>query len=212
MKNKIDKTLILSIILCLTPMLLTIILYDKLPSQVAVHWNNKGVPDNFASKAFAGFGLPCIMALLHIFTYVMISNDPKRVNYPKVLKLLLKWLIPVMSLIIVPVTLFMALGVEINLNLYAPVFLGILITIIGNYLPKTKQNYTLGIRLPWTLDNEENWNKTHRVAGYLWTVGGIGIILSSWFNVYSYVLSMIILIVLVIIPALYSYLLYKKGI
>lgn len=212
MKNKIDKTLVISIILCLTPMLLTIMLYDKLPSQVAVHWNNKGVPDNFASKAFAGFGLPGILALLHIFTYVMISNDPKRVNYPKVLKLLLKWLIPVMSLILVPVTLFIALGVEINLNLYAPIFLGILITIIGNYLPKTKQNYTLGIRLPWTLNSEENWNKTHRISGYVWTVGGIGIILSSWFNVYSYILSMIILIVLVIIPALYSYLLYKKGI
>ncbi len=212
MKNKIDKTLITSIVLCLTPMLLTVALYDKLPNQVAVHWNGAGIPDNFASKAFAGFGLPALLALIHIFTYVMITNDPKKANYPKVLKFMLKWLIPVMSLVLVPVTLLIALGVEINLSVYAPIFTGILVTIMGNYLPKTKQNYTLGIRLPWTLNSEENWNKTHRIAGYIWTVGGLCIILTSILNIFSYILSMGILVILVIVPMMYSYMLYKKGI
>ncbi len=117
-----------------------------------------------------------------------------------------------MSLILVPVTLFIALGVEINLNVYAPIVLGLILIIMGNYMPKTKQNYTLGIRLPWTLNSEENWNKTHRLAGYVWIIGGICIILSSWLNIYSYFTSMVILISLVITPTVYSYLLYKKGI
>ena len=212
MKNKIDKTFFISTMLCLSPMILTAILYDKLPEQMAVHWNNAGIPDNFASKEFAGFGLPAIMAGINIFTQIMLNNDPKKANYPKVLRFLLKWLIPVMSLILVPVTLFIALGVEINLNVYAPIILGLLFIILGNYLPKTKQNYTMGIKLPWTFNSEENWNKTHRLAGYVWIIGGICIILSSWLNIYSYYASMAILILLVIIPAIYSYLLYRNGI
>ena len=212
MKNKIDKTFFISTMLCLAPMILTAILYDKLPNQVAVHFNSSGIPDNFASKAFAGFGLPAIMAGLNTFTQVMLNNDPKKANYPKVLRFLLKWLIPVMSLILVPVTLFIALGVEINLNVYAPIILGLLFIILGNYLPKTKQNYTMGIKLPWTFNSEENWNKTHRLAGYVWIIGGICIILSSWLNFYNYIAIMAILILLIVIPAIYSYLLYKKGI
>lgn len=212
MRKKIDKTFIISTILCLAPMILTAMLYDKLPNQVAVHFNSAGIPDNFESKAFAGFGLPAILAGLNIFTQVILNNDPKRANYPKALRFLLKWLIPVMSLILVPVTLFIALGVEINLNVYMPIFLGVILIIMGNYMPKTKQNYTLGIRLPWTLNSEENWNKTHRLAGYVWMIGGICIILSSWLNIHGFFISMVILTVLLIIPYIYSYLLYKKGI
>jgi len=212
MKNKIDKVFIISTMLCLSPMILTAMLYDKLPNQMAVHWNSAGIPDNFASKEFAGFGLPAILAGLNVFTQVILNNDPKKANYPKVLRFLLKWLVPVMSLILVPVTLFISLGVEINLNLYAPIFLGLMFIILGNYLPKTKQNYTMGIKLPWTFNSEKNWNKTHRLAGYVWIIGGICIILSSWLNIYSYFTSMVILITLIIIPTVYSYLLYKKGI
>lgn len=212
MKIKLDRTFVIGTILCLAPMILTTILYDKLPNQMAVHWNSAGIPDNFASKALAGYGFPVLMAVLNVLTQLIMNNDPKRYNYSKVLKNIAMWLIPGMSLILVPMMLFIALGVNINMSAYMQLILGISFMIIGNYLPKTKQNYTMGIKLPWTLNSEENWNKTHRLGGYVWLIGGICLILISWLRVYSFTISMIILPILVIIPTVYSYLLYKKGI
>lgn len=212
MKNRVDKMLFITSLLCLVPMIFTVMIYDKLPDQVAVHWNLSGVPDNFAPKAFAGFGMPLLLAVLNVFIYFVTNADPKRANYSRVLRFILKWIIPFSSLVIVPVTLFIALGMEINLTLYVPIFVGVLFIIIGNYLPKTKQNYTMGIRLPWTLHSEENWNKTHRLAGYVWIIGGILVIIGSLLGQSNYILDFILLITLIVIPMVYSYILYKKGV
>ena len=80
--------------------------------------------------------------------------------------------------------------------------------ICGNYLPKCKRNYTLGIKLPWTLDNEDNWNKTHRFAGFVWVLGGILFTISAFF---SFAYAMIgIVVLLMVLPPIYSYLTYKN--
>ena len=80
--------------------------------------------------------------------------------------------------------------------------------VIGNYLPKCKQNYTLGIKLPWTLDDEENWNRTHRFAGFLWVVGGVLIAINAFLE-WEW-LFLVVVFAMVLIPAIYSYLYYKK--
>ena len=85
--------------------------------------------------------------------------------------------------------------------------------IIGNYLPKCKQNYTIGIRIKWTLENEENWNATHRIVGKLWVIGGILLIISVFLPDFMILWVMVMaIIVLVIIPVLYSYMYYKKQV
>jgi uncharacterized membrane protein len=65
------------------------------------------------------------------------------------------------------------LGYPVNTTYVGELFVGMILIVIGNYMPKARQNYTIGIRLPWTLANEENWNRTHRIAGYLWLISGI---------------------------------------
>ena len=90
-----------------------------------------------------------------------------------------------------------------------PVFIGVLFVIIGNYLPKCKQNYTIGIKIPWTLDNEENWNKTHRFAGFLWVVCGVAIMFTGFFGGVWVFLP--ISFAMVLAPIIYSYLLHRKG-
>lgn len=57
------------------------------------------------------------------------------------------------------------LGYSMMSGLLAQIFMGVVMIVIGNYLPKTHRNYIIGIRLPWTLENDENWRKTHRLAG-----------------------------------------------
>ena len=93
----------------------------------------------------------------------------------------------------------------------AELFMGLLFIIVGNYLPKSRQNYTVGIRVPWTLADEENWNRTHRMAGFLWVLCGILLLVCALCRVRNPVLIFGLLFVITIIPIVYSYLLYKKS-
>ena len=89
--------------------------------------------------------------------------------------------------------------------------MGVIFLVTGNYLPKCRQNYTIGIKLPWTLDDEENWNYTHRLAGKLWMIGGVLIILLGFQTVVPpMAVSLTIMVVMTMIPAIASYLYYKK--
>lgn len=212
MKMKIDRILIITTLVCLLPMVMSIYFYDRLPEQMPVHWNIQGKPDNYASREFAAFGLPMLMAVLNFITHMILNNDPKKANYSVALKHLSKWLIPILTLLLLPVTILASLGYPIEIQVVVPVIVGIVITVCGNYLPKCKQNYTMGIKLPWTLNSEENWNRTHRMAGYLWTAGGIVLILAALLNLNSLPLLLTVLFCLVAVPTIYSYRLYKKGI
>ena len=102
-----------------------------------------------------------------------------------------------------------ALGKAVDALLLMPLVMGVLFLIIGNYMPKCKQNYTIGIKIPWTLDNEENWNKTHRFAGFLWVICGIAIMITGFLG--SFWIFLPIALLMVIAPIVYSYLLHKKG-
>lgn len=127
--------------------------------------------------------------------------------------LLSKWIIPVPTLILMPVTLFASMGAEIPIQVIVPIFLGVLLIAIGNYLPKSKQSYTVGIRLPWTLNSEENWNRTHHLAGYLWILGGVLLLLCAFLPAVWFLPVLMILLILVAgILFAYSYSLYRKGV
>ena len=89
---------------------------------------------------------------------------------------------------------------------------GLLLVIIGNYMPKTRQSYTVGIKLPWTLNSEENWKRTHHMAGYIWIFGGILLMLGCVIPMGLKILLPAILVILVAVPCLYSFWLYRNGI
>jgi len=211
MKMKIDKILIITTVICFLPIILSLMLYEQLPDQIAVHWDIAGNPDNYASKAFAAFGMPVMMAAINVITHLGLNSDPKQANSSVVLKQLGKWTVPVLTIVLMPVTLFIAMGYNIPIHVVTPAFVGVVIIICGNYLPKCKQNYTVGIKLPWTLNNEENWNKTHHLAGFVWIIGGICLVLGTFLNFNKLPILLVILAALVGIPTVYSYLLYKKG-
>lgn len=212
MKKRVNKLLIWTTGLCLLPMLLSIILYPMLPDKIAIHFDSAGMPDSYAPKALAAFGIPLMMAALNVISHLALDSDPKRASASAVLKLMGKWLVPVLTLIMMPVTLLIALGVEIPIQKVVPVFVGIVLVLCGNYLPKCKQNYTVGIKLPWTLSSEENWNKTHHLAGYLWILSGIIMCGAGFFGWHWLPVVGFLIIFGVLAPAVYSYCLYQKGI
>ena len=108
------------------------------------------------------------------------------------------------------ITISLSLGKNIPVHIIIPALVGVLILVCGNYLPKNRQNYTVGIKLPWTLHSEENWNKTHRMAGFLWMIGGAIIIIISFFQFINIAIVLVIVIILTIVPIIYSYILYRR--
>ena len=92
--------------------------------------------------------------------------------------------------------------------------MGLLFALLGNNMYNIKPNYFAGLRLPWTLENEENWRKTHQFAGRLWFFGGIGFAIIAVFmnNKWATYTGAVILGILIIIPIFYSYSFYKQQI
>lgn len=207
-RSLLDRTLVVTTLVCLLPLVFSALVYAELPDQVAIHFNAAGVPDNFASKAFAAFGLPLLLTLLNVVLQVALKADPKRDPKERIYHIS-RWLIASLNLFLTPLTLLIALGKPIEVQRVVPMAVSILLLIIGNYLPKCKQNYTIGIKLPWTLASEYNWRKTHRFAGWLWTVVSIAFILGLLLNLDATPLFIIGIPILVIVPATYSFILYR---
>ena len=86
--------------------------------------------------------------------------------------------------------------------------LGVVFVVVGNYLPKVKQNYYLGIKLPWTYASENNWNKTHRLGGKVWVIGGLLLLVNAFLKIKYF--EIVIFVAMIFIPTIYSYLYSKK--
>ena len=210
MMKKNLKLMILTSAVILLPILAGVILWPQLPEQLPFHWNMSGEVDDWVSKPMAVFGMPALLLVLHWFAMLFTSADPKKAQQsPKMLQLVF-WLVPLLSVLISAATYFSALGNDVPIERFLPVFLGILFAIIGNYLPKCKQSYTIGIKLPWTLHSEANWNMTHRLAGWVWMPCGLAMVLAGFLNLPWLVPALAL--VMVLVPVAYSFLLYRKGV
>ncbi len=208
-KNK--GKLILSSIIIVFPILVGIVLWDKLPDTMAIHWGSDGEPNGFSSKAFVVFGFPIILLALQWICLLITSWDNKQVTQSLKALGIIYWIVPAVSVFANAITYSYALGQEINVELLSPLFCGLMFIYIGNYMPKIKLNHTLGIKIKWTLESEENWNKTHRFAGKIWVIGGAVILLAVCLPetlMVSVVTAM--LIILVLAPIIYSYVFYKQ--
>ncbi|MBQ2244776.1 MAG: SdpI family protein [Oscillospiraceae bacterium] len=204
------KLLTCTTLVILIPILAGILVWDRLPARMPTHWNATGEVDGWSSKPFAVFGLPGILLALHWLCVLGTAADPKKRNHSEKLLHLVHWITPALSVVLGAVTYLTALGQPVRIEVLLPLLTGLLFTIIGNYMPKCKQNYTIGIKIPWTLNSEENWNRTHRFASRLWFLGGLLIIATGFLgNVWIF---LTITLVMAFIPFLYSYALYRKGI
>lgn len=120
------------------------------------------------------------------------------------------WLVPVVSVITCMTIYGLALGMDIDIGVIVNIMVGIMFIILGNYVHKVKQNYTVGMKLPWTLNSEENWNRTNRMTGWILILSGLLFLMNSLLLKTEIVLAVILLVILV--PMIYSFILYKKGI
>ena len=205
------KLLALTSIVILLPMIWGLIIWKQLPNQISIHFNLAGQANNFQSKPLAVFGLPVFLLLVHLFVIFMIGRDPKNFTMNEKMGKVIYWLTPIVSLSVCYLIYSKALGSTTNPSIFVSALLGLIFVMMGNYMPKLKVNHTVGIRLPWTLQSEDNWHKTHRLAGKLWVVGGLILLLESGLQfAVPYVMGIVILTI-VFIPVMYSYQLSRKN-
>ncbi len=204
------KQVAISCLLCFIPLIVGLLLWNRLPDIIPTHFNISGEADGFMKKPMAVIALPLFLAAINLFAIFVTEHDPKNTDQSKKLYGLMLWVVPAVGVFAAAAMYPRALGMNTNINLIATSLLGLLFTVIGNYMPKTRPSYTIGIKLPWTLADDEVWTRTHRLAGWLWTICGILIMVAGFipgmplWTIYGLFLAM------VLIPSVYSFLLYKK--
>lgn len=211
---KFIKREIISLISFLSPFALLWYLYDKLPNSVPTHFNMEGIPDGYSDKSSLIWIILFFMAIPYLIFMIIPLIDPKQ----KLNKMGGK-LRQIKNVVMI---MFGLIGILIVYSSYEPeimktnillMLIALLFIGLGNYFQTIKPNYFIGIRTPWTLENETVWNKTHKMGGKIWVLGGIilfflGFILNA--DIY-FIFFITISLLLAIIPTVYSYLEFKRS-
>ena len=210
MSNKkpfFTKTVILTSLVCLLPMILGFALWNKLPEDIPMQygWNNQV---NWTLPKFWGIiTIPIVMVILNL-VYSLCFRFSKQELSPKV-EAILVWIIPLIAL---PVNCFVFLkpiGFDVEPFTFIGAILSILFIIIGNYLPKTTPNPVVGTRAPWINKNPDVWNKTQRVSGIGLVITGLLNFVTCFFSFGKWVF-VISLAIFVLFTLIFSIVVSKK--
>nr|WP_315200502.1 SdpI family protein [uncultured Flavobacterium sp.] len=197
----------------LMPFIYLAFIWKTLPGKVPTHWNYKGEVDHWGDK-FSLIGLVFMMpVLIYVLLLVIPKIDPKKRialmggKYYQ-LKFFLVLCMSLMALYIIFITKNQSFSGP-NLSY---ILIGVLFMVLGNYFKVIQPNYFIGIRTPWTLENNEVWKLTHIFAGKLWVIGGLLIVLGGLiFENDSFTIVFIsLVVVLAIVPMVYSYVKFKE--
>ncbi len=210
---KFKKTDIIAVFVVLATLVHLIIVYPSLPAQVVTNWGLNGNVD-YSSKSNLLFLWAINAAMIPLF-FIIPKIDPKGKSYAKVdgFYTYFRLVMVVFLSLLLEITILSANDPHrFDIMKFSTIAMGLLFIFIGNYLPKCKQSFTLGIKTMWTLSDERVWNKTHRLGGVLFVIGGIAVLISGLFLGEKLVaaITMAALLGTVIIVTVYSYILYRK--
>ena len=214
MKN---KTFFSVTLLLLIPVIYLASIWSTLPANVPMHFNMQGEADRYGNKNEVII-LISMLSIVALLVFLLLSNAHRIV--PRMASIENKNRMQKISLFIVAfiavIQCWLLYIMQKSKLVFSMKFILIAVCLlfaaIGNYMPNMKPNYIAGFRLPWTLKNEDNWRRTHHVAGRLWFGGGLLSAMLCLLLPFKFaVISLIILFsILVLLPAIYSYQLYKK--
>ncbi len=212
MTKKNKKLILITSIITILPVFVGLILWNKLPEQIPTHFDASGEPNGYSGRAFAVFGPYLICLFAHLFCAFGTLADPRKKAIGQKMYALVLWICPVVSLFCAIWIYGYTFGVDFLTSPKAVIIImGLMLLVVGNYLPKCRQNYTVGIKVPWTLASEENWDATHRLAGKLWVAGGVVILLLAiqpWIPAFP--MSLVIMLAVTFVPMIYSFVYYIK--
>lgn len=207
MLSRNKKQMIPASLLTLLPMVLGLLLYPRLPELAASSWGFEG------SVPLLGvfFLQPIAMLALLLFCAYFTGKDPGNQGRNQKVYAVMLWTIPVMSNLICAMFFAISLGASHAIPRLIPIFMGLMFAVIGNFMPKTRRNSTIGVKVCWALQSDENWNATHRFAGKLWFGCGIGLMgLTCLPEKVGLLILTVLIFCLAFAPMVYSYSYYQK--
>lgn len=212
MKASIQKEIPL-ILVVLIPFIYIWVIWDQLPDKVPLHWNINGEVDRYGDKIEL-LMIPILLPLLvYLLFWIIPKIDPKRKikNMGRKYDLLKTFMTVFMSALAM-VIIYAAKNESFYNPNYILLPIGCLFVVLGNFFKTIRANYFIGIKTPWTLENETVWKETHKLAGKFWFVGGIIIILSSLLleKKENFTLFLIVTVVITVIPVVYSYFKFRS--
>jgi len=196
------------VLLAALPVLYLLFNWSSVPEKVPIHFELNGDPNDYGSKliyVFLPLGIYFLMLILPMI-------DPRKSNYEifSVTYFKLRIVLGLFFGLIDTVIIYNVLHGSEKLGLFVPIFVFLLLTLLGNYMGTVRQNYFIGIKVPWTLNNAEVWTRTHRMAGRLWFWGGIAGVVALIIIKDPFFVLLPILGILIIVPIIYSYMIYQK--
>ena len=214
---RVDRTLLRGelplLVLLLADVAFGLWVLPRLPERVPVHWNLAGEADRYGAAWENALLMPALAIVLWAVLLVLPLADPLRRNYarfPETLKLF-RWLVPLMIVAFHLVVALGSLGAPIDSGRGIGVVLAVVFVVLGNSMGKLKHNWFIGIRTPWTLASEEVWTRTHRLAAPIWVAGGLVQLVGAFVpGTAGEVLLAAPLVVMVLVPVGYSFVLFRK--
>ncbi len=208
--NKLKYAISTAIILL--PAIITLILWGPITERVNQSFVSVDGSGDITFMLFLTL-FPVGLVVLNTALLLITGLDRRSVEQSDKVKNIIFYILPVVSLF-VSSTFFVILldtGFQVMRVVFA--LLGVLFAVIGNYMPKIKQNSYLGIKIRWTLGNKENWERTHRFAGILWFFGGILSLICMFLSLSVAIIALFVILAIMIIPVpIYSYIIYRKHI
>ena len=209
MKNK--KLLILSSLLILLPIPVGLLLWNRFPAELVTHWGITGQPDGYMPPLYAILLPPVLMLLGQWVCIWFTMKDPDNQGRNTKPLTLVLWILPLVSNMVSYMMYALALDHEFSPVFWTLLMIGLMFMAIGNYLPKCKMNFTMGIKVPWAYTSEENWNATHRFGGKVWFFGGMALLFGAFLpEAWAVSVMLVFIIVLAFLPMIYSYLYYCR--
>jgi uncharacterized membrane protein len=164
------------LVLLIAPFIASVYLWNDLPQEVPIHFSIQGEANDWGPKWVIAFLFPAIGLLSYFCLIFLPLIDPKkRIEYNQkpiaaaAIRIVLALFIVFMYVFVMAASL----GTSINIAVYIQIGVGMLIILLGNYMNSVKPNYFIGVKTPWTLENEEVWKKTHRLTSKLWIFAGL---------------------------------------
>jgi hypothetical protein len=220
MKTKINLFMMfITSLICLLPLFYGILVYNQLSDLVGIPifgFISDGNHNMYFHKAYFVFGMPLILLAINVILRIIIYKKPIWLEKePKAMQTITEWVCPVLSLIAVPLWLFRAMGATVPIEFIIFIFVGLIIILNGNYLPKAKIDKTsiFGVKLAWMQNmSDETWIRGRRNVGYLWIIIGTAYIILAFLlkeNPFTLLASYLITIpILIVVPIFYAYLVF----
>ncbi len=202
----------LIIAVLIAPFLYAALVWDQLPAQIATHFDMEGRVNGTQQKVT----FLLLMAGLQVLLYALLRFVPGAGVYSNNQTGNYHWLRLVVTLFLSGVIawiIYTATQPGTTQNTTPILLMAMaLLAAIGNYMTTVRPNFFVGIRTPWTLMNETVWRKTHQLAGRVWVGGSIvgAILLLVVPNAWQLAVLLSVVGVLVIIPTVYSYIVFRQ--